>query len=384
MQKSPFTPGTVAREVPGRDTHIATLTRELEYLASLQELAGRIEVYVGPRGVGKTSLLRVAEGIAKENTLDTLWITAGDAPLFDVLSEALAEKSESWTKDARETLTELLRSLKVSVAGVSIGGLTQKADALTVRSGGRALRRVIEKAYEAAIASGKRGLVVFIDEIQSADAEGLRAFAYLWQHLQAEKPNMALMAITAGLSHSPDVITDAVSFAERFRYNHLRNLDAQDAAYALQEPVRRLGVEWDCDTRLKAQRLADGYPYFLQAIGDEVWHAAGDPDPGAVLTERDLYQAIEAFDRMRLNFFRARWTKATERETDMLTAMAAMGDGPFKRGDIAATMSVPTSALSMLRRSLMDKGLIDAAGYGTLEFTAPGFAEFVREEQGIE
>lgn len=64
----------------------------------------------------------------------------------------------------------------------------------------------------------------------------------------------------------------------------------------------------------------------------------------------------------------------------MLRAMAHNGDGPVRRADIAATMGRGSNELSMARRSLMDKGLIDAPSHGYLEFTAPGFADFVRNE----
>ena len=83
---------------------------------------------------------------------------------------------------------------------------------------------------------------------------------------------------------------------------------------------------------------------------------------------------------MRSAFFRARWQKATPVEALLLQAMAQVGDGPVKRADIAAAMGRGSNELSMARRSLMDKGLIDAPQHGYLEFTAPGFADFVRDE----
>ncbi|WP_018118422.1 hypothetical protein [Corynebacterium mastitidis] len=50
----------------------------------------------------------------------------------------------------------------------------------------------------------------------------------------------------------------------------------------------------------------------------------------------------------------------------------------MRRGHIAQELGIRTTDLSMARRSLMDKGLVDAPQHGFFEFTAPGFAEFVR------
>jgi hypothetical protein len=41
-----------------------------------------------------------------------------------------------------------------------------------------------------------------------------------------------------------------------------------------------------------------------------------------------------------------------------------------------------TTDLSVPRARLIDKGLIDAAGRGSLTFTIPGFAAYIREHTG--
>lgn len=43
-------------------------------------------------------------------------------------------------------------------------------------------------------------------------------------------------------------------------------------------------------------------------------------------------------------------------------------------------MGVSSNDLSVARRSLLDKGLVETADRGTLRFTVPGFAWFVRNE----
>lgn len=210
--------------------------------------------------------------------------------------------------------------------------------------------------------------------------DGLRALAYAWQHLQSEAPDLPAIAVAAGLSHSQDVITDAVSFAERFRYPRLKDLDDVAARAALTAPATSAGVDWHDSALASVLNEARGYPYFIQLLGDEVWKAAGYPDAGSSLGDDDVAGGVEGYHEAQQDFFRARWMKATDAEIRMLVAMASLGEADLRRRDIASQMGRTTNEISMVRRSLMDKGLIQSTGFGHLSFTAPGFADFVRTE----
>ena len=379
MQRSPYTPGSVAPVVYGRDAVLRSTRRDLAFMKEFPELKGQLEIFVGSRGVGKTSLLRSIEADAHRLGFATCWITAGDGPFLNALTEALDTLTRDWQDAARERLVTVLQSISISVAGIKVRGHASAGEPTEPGSLGRLLQSALE---EAAIGTAPPGLVLLVDEIQAADADGLRALAYAWQHLQSEAPALPLMTFCAGLSHTQDVITDAVSFAERFRYRQLDNLDPDASREALVNPARDLGVEWEVDALEIALGRASGYPYFLQVIGDEAWEAADFPDRGAVITPEHVIAADAEFREVQRIFFRSRWTKATPMEQEFMVAMAADGGVPARRGEIAERMQRSTQSLSMVRRSLMDKGLIDAPAHGYVEFTAPGFAQFVRREAG--
>ncbi|MEP7021283.1 MAG: hypothetical protein ABI808_11560, partial [Pseudonocardiales bacterium] len=212
----------------------------------------------------------------------------------------------------------------------------------------------------------------------SADPDGLRTLGYAWQHLQSEGSDVPAAVFAAGLPNSPEVIANVVTFSERFAYRPLERLPPDAAMVALGGAARALGVEWDSAALAEAVATAQGYPYTLQLIGDATWAAAGYPDAGARLTIEHLQEGSVAM-RADLNaLFRARWEKATAGEQAFIRAMAALGDGLVRRADVARIMDVTTDELSVPRARLIDKGLIDVAGRGELQFTIPGFAEFVR------
>ena len=382
VQRSPYTPGVVASTIYGRDQVLREAKRELFFMAHDPGLMGQVKVYVGPRGIGKTSLLRAVEAEAKAEGFETAWITAGDRPLFNALLDKIGEIARSWKDEAGEKLLGLLSSLRVEAFGVSVGG-SQPVEGLRPDASGYGdqMQRALVDAAET-IRGRASGMVVCIDEIQSADADGLRSLAYAWQQMQAENAELPLAIFAAGLSHSQDVITDAVSFAERFSYVHLESLDREHAEEALVQPAKKKGVNWSPATLQEAVRLAGGYPYFIQVVGDLVWQAADFPDPGTSIGLANLKHVADRFQETQLTMFRSRWHKATDVEREFISAMAEDLEPQVKRGDIAERMGRPTTGISMVRRSLLDKGLIEESGFGYLRFTVPGFAEFVRNERG--
>ncbi|ETZ63738.1 putative ATP-binding domain protein [Mycobacteroides abscessus MAB_110811_2726] len=100
MQPSPYTPGQVAREVVGRAEQLAEIGERLMYMTELGRLIGRIRVDTGPRGVGKTSLLREVQRAAEARGVVTVWVTAGGE---EPLTAAIATQIRARTAGGRRS-----------------------------------------------------------------------------------------------------------------------------------------------------------------------------------------------------------------------------------------------------------------------------------------
>ena len=76
--------------------------------------------------------------------------------------------------------------------------------------------RALEKLVRATTDDRKRvrALILFIDEVQSADADGIRTLAYAWQHLQAEASDIPAAVYAAGLPNAPEQIAEQVAALE--------------------------------------------------------------------------------------------------------------------------------------------------------------------------
>jgi hypothetical protein len=97
-----------------------------------------------------------------------------------------------------------------------------------------------------------------------------------------------------------------------------------------------------------------GYPYFLQEWGKHAWDAA----EASPITLRDVelasQTAIAALDE---SFFRVRFDRLTPLEKKYLRAMAELGSGPHRSGDISDQLNREVTSLGPTRSQLIAKGM---------------------------
>lgn len=386
MQPSPYTPGQVAREVVGRAEQLAEIGERLMYMAELGRLIGRIRVDTGPRGVGKTSLLREVQREAEARGVVTVWVTAGgDEPLVAAIAAQIRGRTSGWKKKSRGRLLRAVDQVSITagVPGVAQVGATVKPSQSTDGSAGEpSFKELILETVKAAREEGHRGLVLLIDEVQDADRQGLRTLAVTWQDLQAEADTLPAGVFAAGLPQTPEIISAAATFSERFAYRTLHRLGPDASRVALVKPAGQVGVDWDPDALEAVIAQTNGYPHTLQLYADAAWARAGYPDPGGRIRTSDVEHAARQVAEDMDALFRARWNNATPVQRRFMSAMAQSltADRVASRSDIATVMGRDSRAISAARAGLIDKGLIAVAGHGLLEFSIPGFAEFVHAQ----
>lgn len=374
MQLSPYTPGEVARDVPGREVQLQEIGGMLTLPALHGRFSGRIRVDTGPHGVGKTSLLRRVQGDAVRLGLAPIYVTAGNGPLSAVIADQASKLVHDWgtPNDPGSWIDRL--SVTLGVPGVGHVTAEHRKSPSSAQAT-RAFRELIEKTTKEAVAQGLSGVVVLVDEFQDADSDSLKTVAYAWQEMQGSRVPAAFVA--AGLSHTADVVTAAVTSAERFAFRTMRDLEDAQVREALTEPATELGVRWETPVLQDVVRETRGYPYAVQLWGDAMWAAAGSPDPDGVIGAGAFESARESVNNDMEALYRARWSKASPREREVLTVMATLGGNEVARASIAEHLGVASGSLGVVRQSLLDKGIIQIAGHGLLSFSAPGFSEHV-------
>jgi hypothetical protein len=77
-------------------------------------------------------------------------------------------------------------------------------------------------------------------------------------------------------------------------------------------------------------------------------------------------------------FFRVRTGRTTDAERQYLRAMAELGPGPARSGEVAKLLGKPSSALGPTRDGLIKKALCYSPRYGEVDFTVPMFDAFMK------
>ena len=218
------------------------------------------------------------------------------------------------------------------------------------------------------------GIVLAIDEVQYLRADELAALiSAIHRTVQL---NLPVVLVGAGLPQLPGLTGNAKSYAERlFEFPRIDSLDDSQARDVLRLPAKEQGVEFESDALDELLVRTHGYPYFLQEWGYEVWNVA----PGSPVKLRDIRDAAPLVQaKLDDNFFKVRMDRLTPAERAYLHAIAELGPGPHRSGDIAAQVGVQVESVAPRRSALIRKGMAYSPAHGDTAFTVPMFDEFLR------
>jgi len=380
----------------GREEERRWLRDRLARVVAYGEMMGPLTVATGPRGVGKTSLMRDLQAQAQEAGFVVAWIAGVKqqpflADVVDRVTRAL-DRADVLERRARARVQEV--GVEVGVGLAKISATIAPSDSPETGSSA-ALVGPVEDFFHTASHlvrdAGGAGLLVIIDELHApllprsdrddtTDPRATLDAAVLLnavQNMEGERESYPLGVIGAGLPETKAYLTRAATFGERTHEMVLGELDANTARKVLTEPARGLGVTWSPAALDAAATAGGGYPQSLQTIGAATWDAAR-PDEGDTITLQHLDAGRAVSDAGLASLFRARWEVATGPERAFLQAMARHTDDEAERATVAAELGVDTDALGMHRRSLISKGIVESTRHGILRFTIPGFAAYVR------
>ena len=381
---NPFSPGagTPPPELAGRDE-----LREIARIAierTRRGLHSKSILMIGLRGVGKTVLLDRMRDDAEASGIHTMRIEAPErrslpALLAPQMRQALLrlsrnENAKAHAQRALRALAGFAKALKFKFEDIEVGfdlepepGLADNGDLE------HDLQALLETVGESAKQAGN-ALVMFIDELQYVQEPELGALiTALHRNAQRKLP---VMLIGAGLPQLPGQMGRAKSYAERlFDFPEIGPLTPEASRQALSKPALEQGVNFTPDALEQILQITRGYPYFLQEWGKHTWDTA----QRSPITQADVtlasQAAVAALDE---SFFRVRLDRLTPVEKQYLRAMAALGPGPHRSGDVADRLQRRVTSLGPTRSQLIAKGMIWSPNHGDTAFTVPLFDEFMR------
>ena len=378
--RNPFAPGAGARppELAGRELIIEAADVAMQRIRRGRQ--EKSQMLLGLRGVGKTVLLNRLAQLAEDMGSIVVPLEAPEgqrlaAFLAPALKSVLLRLSR--VAQARELAQRGLGALRgfASAFKVSIGEIELSISPEPIADSGNLeidlpeLMGSVGRAAQAANTS----VVILLDEVQYLLEEDLRGLIVA-MHRIAQR-GWPVILFGAGLPQVAALAGEAKSYAERlFDYPEVGPLPPAAARSALLDPIVEEGESISEDALNRILSITEGYPYFLQEWGKHSWNTAGKSPITADDVEMASSLATVALDR---SFFRVRFDRLTPREQDYLRAMAALGPGPHRSGDIADALGIKVQQAGPLRNGLIKKGMIWSPAHGQTAFTVPMFDAFM-------
>jgi hypothetical protein len=296
------------------------------------------------------------------------------APELRVLLFRLSglEKARVIANRAMTALRSFASVFKVAYGDLEVGVEAEPGEAASgdLEADLPNLFRLVAEAAKA----GDTPIAIFIDEVQYLRKEDLSALIGSL-HKVAQR-GLPLMVFGAGLPQLAGLAGDAKSYAERlFEFPPIGPLGEDASIHALREPIRDAGADITEEALARIYEQTNGYAYFLQEWGHHSWDLAAETPIRLNDVERASVKATAALDA---SFFRVRFDRLTPREQEYLRAMAEMGPGPHRSGEIAAKLSIDVTTAGSLRTGLIRKGMIYGPAHGETAFTVPMFDDYMR------
>ena len=381
---NPFAPGagTPPPELAGRGDLRETVRVAIERVR--RGLPTKSLLMIGLRGVGKTVLLDRMRDDAEAAGIHTLRIEAPEnrslpAILAPQLRQALLRlsrnaRAKKLAERALRGLAGFAKALKLKYADIEVGfdfdpepGLADNGD----------LEHDLQALLEVAGAAAQRAgtaLAIFVDELQYVPEEQLESLITAL-HRTAQR-RLPVVLVGAGLPQLRGRMGRAKSYAERlFDFPEIGPLPPDAAKLAIAKPAHDQGVEIEAKALDRIVRDTRGYPYFVQEWGKHAWDIA----EASPITDRDVAKAAKAaIAALDESFFRVRFDRLTPAEKRYLRAMAELGPGPHRSGDIAEVLGRPVTSFGPTRNQLIAKGMIWSPHHGDTSFTVPLFDEFMQ------
>jgi AAA ATPase domain len=384
VASNPFRPGAGTRppELVGRDALLTAFDNALGRARSCRP--GKSQFVVGLRGVGKTVLLNEFQRRAERSGASVAYLEATEEGSFRSLLASklrgllLRKSAGGVAKRAYTTALQALKSFAWTLPDgttiqVGVEAMPGLADSGVLADDLTDLLVTLGEAFK----EDGSALVIVIDELQYLNEDELGSIIMAVH--RTNQLDLPVLVVGAGLPQLPAMAGEARSYAERlFDFPELGALTPIEARAALDAPAREAGAVFSDEALTAIFGRSLGYPYFLQEWGYHVW--------GSAATQRIDLADVEAAapvvrQQLDNNFFRVRLDRLTPKEREYMAAMAVLGPGPHRSGDVATQLGVQVQSIAPRRSALIKKGMIYSPSHGDTAFTVPMFDEFMRRQE---
>lgn len=363
MARNPFRPtaGATPPLLVGRREIIEEIAESLD---DGPGAPGRLALFTGPRGVGKTVMLTEVG----DQALRRGWVTFAETATPGMV--ARLQRTTTLALHEADPSAAPGRSLTSVTLPVVGGGVTLSAPPAAVVDWRHDLGRLLD-----VLAERGTGLLITIDEVHAVARDELRDLAATVQHLIREDREIGLAMAGLPTTVSDLLNDDVLTFLRRATRFELDDVPLPPVAEALRSTITAEGRTIDDDALDEATRATGGYPFMIQLVGYHVWRKA-DGDRIDIKAVRAGIPA--ARKRLGSTVHETALADLSEIDRTYLVAMA-QDAGESSTSAVARRLGVTASYASTYRARLVAAGVIEPTSRGHVDFAIPFLREYLRE-----
>jgi hypothetical protein len=302
--------------------------------------------------------------------------------------EALQEGLAGLLQRAQARLSRLERLRAAAGRALRAGSLSVSWEdvSLSIAPGSpreNDLAREIFATVELAVTKGRDGLVLLLDEAQpirdERDRHGEHPLSLLIAPLVAlQRQELPLAVVVCGLPTLAANLQKARSYSERlFRGEEVDSLPPDEALAAFTQPLEQTGRTADAEVAEAVAEEVEGYPYFIQLWGSELWDAADLAGVDRLTPELLREARSQIYERLDRDFYEPRVSILTPAEQDVLLASASCPYPPLRASDLGQVSDKTPGNVNVLLGRLVGAGVLYRIRKGEYEYTAPKFRDFL-------
>jgi hypothetical protein len=383
--RNPYRPGVGVMPVTlaGRESE---LLRFEAMLRGSPHIPANIRL-TGLRGVGKSVLLSEMGTRASGS-----WaVVSIELEPRHNSEDSLKTRLVAALEESRHRLSRLeAAKAKAGKAIDALGGVSLKWEDLSLSfdpqapAGNQELAKALAATVEVAVRNKRLGLALLLDEAQVLrdDITARGGECPLSMLLAAvstiQRAGVPLALALCGL---PTLVTNLIrarSYTERmFRGETIGSLVSPADREAFEGPLKTTPIKATADLVDRVLRDVEGYPYFIQLWGAELWDAARQDRVGTITLP--LLRAIQSDIHRRLDqdFYRPRLDSLTPAEQELLIATTNCPYPPLRIAEIKKETSKSTAHVNVLLGRLVTAGILYRVRQGVYDYTAPQFHNFL-------
>lgn len=341
----------------------------------------------GLRGVGKTVLLHEFQKIAGEMQWTDAFLELqpshnNDEDLVRALAGALRNTREKLSRMERIRAAVGNAAKRAGTLGMAWGEFKLTYDP-PGQVGIEDLTHALFETVEFAVQKGHDGFVLLLDESQvirdETGASGEHPLSLLISSMVSlQKAELPIGLVLCGLPTLTGNLLKARSYTEpMFRGEKVDSLTPAEAREAFVLPLASTSIQADDRLVQTTVEEVEGYPYFVQLWGAELWDAAELAETSQLTV--DLLNAArpEIYRRLDLDFYEPRVDTLTPAEQDVLLATAECEYPPLVVANLNEAISKTPANINVLLGRLVESGVLYRLRKGRYEYTAPKFRDYL-------